>query len=135
MSRGNGKGAAATPRKPRPAYDCLKCPAYCCSYTRIDVSKRDLARLARHHGLSEDEAEKKFTKLVDGHRSLRHQKDKIFATVCMFLDKETRRCTIYEARPAVCRSYPDGNRCGYYDFLAWERDHQDDPDFIPYELG
>lgn len=122
-------------RKPRPQYDCLKCPAYCCSYTRIDVNVRDLRRLARHFGLSEEAAEKKYTKLVDGHRSLRHQKDKTFGTICQFLDLETRRCTVYEARPEVCHSYPDGNRCGYYEFLKWEREHQEDPDFIPYELG
>jgi uncharacterized protein len=38
---------------------------------------------------------------------------------------------VYEARPTVCREYPNGKRCGYYDFLKFERKHQDDPDFIP----
>ena len=126
---------AELPRNLKPLFDCLKCPAYCCSYERIDVTKRDVKRLAKHFSLTPEVAERKFTKLVEGHRSLRHQKDKIYGTVCQFLDKETRRCTIYEARPNVCHNYPDGRRCGYYDFLAFERDHQDDPDFIPYELG
>ncbi|MFN2443490.1 MAG: YkgJ family cysteine cluster protein [Thermoanaerobaculia bacterium] len=116
-------------------YDCLQCPAYCCSYTRIDVSKRDIARIARHFDLEPDVAEKKFTKLVEGHKALRHQKDKIFGTICQFIDKETRRCTVYEARPDVCRTYPETRRCGYFDFLKWEREHQEDEDFIPYELG
>jgi hypothetical protein len=31
----------------------------------------------------------------------------------------------------VCRDYPNGSRCGYYDFLKFERKHQDDPDFVP----
>ena len=35
-----------------------------------------------------------------------------------------------QARPAVCRQYPDSPRCGYYEFLKFERAHQDDPDFI-----
>jgi Fe-S-cluster containining protein len=51
--------------------------------------------------------------------------------VCQFLDTEERRCTIYHARPAVCREYPDSKRCGYYDFLASERRRQCDPEFIP----
>ncbi len=25
---------------------------------------------------------------------------------CVFLDAQTRRCTIYDVRPAVCRDYP-----------------------------
>jgi Fe-S-cluster containining protein len=48
----------------------------------------------------------------------------------MLLDQEKRRCTVYEARPAVCRAYPDTARCGYYDFLQFEREQQGDPEFI-----
>ena len=64
-------------------------------------------------------------------RMLRHRKDRIFDSACMMLDQETRRCTVYEARPGVCRKYPDSSRCGYYDFLKFEREHQADDDFIP----
>jgi Fe-S-cluster containining protein len=48
----------------------------------------------------------------------------------MFFDQDKRRCTVYESRPGVCRDYPDSKRCGYYEFLKFERAHQDDPDFI-----
>jgi Fe-S-cluster containining protein len=48
----------------------------------------------------------------------------------MLFDQEKRRCTVYEARPGVCRKYPDSPRCGYYDFLIFEREQQGDPDFI-----
>ena len=37
-------------------YDCSKCPGYCCSYPRIVVTDRDIKRLAKHFGLSEDKA-------------------------------------------------------------------------------
>jgi len=116
-------------------YDCAKCPAYCCSYERIVVTKRDVNRLARHFDIDADTALRRFTKIVEGEQVLRHQKDKIYGSVCMFLDVKTRRCTIYEARPAVCHEYPDRPHCGYYDFLRWERQQQGDDDFIPLKRG
>ncbi len=36
----------------------------------------------------------------------------------------------YESRPDVCREFPGPGRCGYYDFLSFERNAQEDPDFI-----
>jgi Fe-S-cluster containining protein len=116
----------------RTKYSCEKCPAYCCSYPEIEVTSRDIERLARHLGLAYAEAEERFTKYDAGEkvRLLRHRHDRIFASVCTFLDQKTRRCTVYEVRPAVCREYPDSPRCGYYEFLKFERAHQDDPKFI-----
>ena len=31
---------------------------------------------------------------------------------------------------SICRRFPAENRCGYYDFLQFERKHQTDPDFV-----
>jgi Fe-S-cluster containining protein len=113
-------------------YDCSNCPGYCCSYPRIEVKDRDLARLAKHFDLDIAQAERKFTRWYDkDERILKHRKDTVYGSICRFFDTDARRCTVYEARPAVCRAYPGGSRCGYYDFLKFERKHQDDPDFIP----
>jgi hypothetical protein len=116
-------------------YDCSKCPGYCCSYPRIEVKDRDVERLAKHFGLSFEEAERKFTRWYSSdegkERILRHQKDEVYGTMCRFFDTDARRCTVYEARPTVCRQYPNGSKCGYYDFIRFERKHQDDPDFVP----
>ena len=113
-------------------YDCVKCVAYCCSYTHIPVSKSDVKRLAKHFDMSDSKAEKKFTKYGDkaSPRVLRHTDDEHFVTSCMFLDKETRLCGIYDARPKICREFPTQTRCGYYDFLTFEREVQDDPDWV-----
>lgn len=116
-------------------FDCSKCPGYCCSHPRIEVTDADLKRLAKHFGLSETAARKKFsyhylTKEAD-EWILRHRKDHIYKSMCMFFDQQERRCTVYEARPSVCRKYPYGNQCGYYDFLKFERAHQDDEEFVP----
>jgi len=115
----------------RVLFNCTKCPAYCCSYDRIEVTNRDIKRLAKHFNLTYEQAQEKYTKIAYGERVLRHRKDHIFKSVCQFLDQDERRCTIYEARPGVCREYPDSLRCGYYDFLASERRRQDDEEFIP----
>jgi Fe-S-cluster containining protein len=116
----------------RAKYDCHKCPAYCCSYPLIEINKRDIARLAKHFGLTYERAETRFTKYDKGEkaRALRHQKDLHFKSVCMFLDTGTRQCTIYQARPGVCREYPDVPHCGYWEFLQFERQQQEDPTFI-----
>lgn len=113
-------------------YSCSECPAYCCTYSDIEVTKRDIERLARHFDLDYARAEQRFTKMDSAKevRILRHQTDKHFTTSCALLDQETRQCTVYEARPGVCRKYPDSNRCGYYDFLKFEREQQGDPAFI-----
>lgn len=122
----------AEKKKSRKRYDCLACPAYCCSYAHIPVLDEDLPRLGAHFGLSAEAAEKKFTKRgdEDSPRVLRHKHDEHFGTICRFVDSETRNCTIYEARPAICREFPSQNRCGYYDFLSFEREVQDDPDWV-----
>jgi Fe-S-cluster containining protein len=119
----------------KPRYDCSKCPGYCCSYDRIAVTERDIARLARHAGLRVSVARERFTyryrtKDVD-ERILRHHVDTVFRSVCRFFDREQRRCTVYEARPAVCRRYPYLHRCGYFEFLKFEREQQGDDEFIP----
>lgn len=116
-------------------YNCLKCPGYCCSYDRIAVSEYDIARLAKHFGVSIDVARRRFTYTYRGkdgaEQILRHKKDHIFKSTCRFFDQEARRCTVYSARPNVCRQYPYGNTCGYFSFLKFERNQQDDEDFIP----
>ena len=116
-------------------YDCSKCPGYCCSYDRVPVSDFDIGRLARHFEIGTAVARERFTYRhhtndVD-ERVLRHQKDDVFKSVCQFFDRKMRRCGVYEARPNVCRRYPSGATCGYYEFLKFEREQQGDEEFIP----
>jgi Fe-S-cluster containining protein len=116
-------------------FNCAKCPGYCCSHGRIVVSDYDISRLAKFFGISARLARRRVSYRyragdVDEY-ILRHQKDHVYKSVCRFLDRETRRCTVYHARPNVCRKYPYGSVCGYYSFLAFEREHQDDEDFVP----
>ena len=93
---------------------------------------RDLERLAKHFVISVGAARRRFTKqgLDAGERVLRHKKDEHYGTVCQFLDSDTRQCTIYSVRPQICRIFPGTVRCGYYDFLTFERRMQDDSEYV-----
>jgi uncharacterized protein len=118
--------------QPRTYFDCTKCPAFCCSiYERVQVTKRDITRLAKHFGVSFETARRRYTKQWEDERVLKKVKDVIFAETCTFLDQETRGCTIYHARPGVCREYPARSRCVYYDVLKFERIQQDDETVVP----
>lgn len=117
------------------SFNCDKCPGYCCSHSRIAVSDYDISRLATYFGITAAAARKRLTYRYQAQdideQILRHQKDSVFKTVCHLFDRETRRCTVYAARPNVCRKYPYGNSCGYYSFLKFERDFHGDPEFVP----
>lgn len=116
-------------------YNCMNCPAYCCSYPRIEVKPRDIRRLAKHFGIDVEEAWDRFTTLYDEdgecERVLRHQKDPDgYGTVCRFLDVKSRACTVHKARPQICRDHPGKPTCAYYTFLMSEREYQEDPDEV-----
>ena len=86
--------------QPRTYFDCTKCPAFCCSiYERVQVTKRDITRLAKHFGVTFETARRRYTTQWENERILKKVEDVIFAETCMFLDQEKRGCTIYHARP------------------------------------
>lgn len=113
-------------------YNCTKCVAYCCSiYDRVKVTRADITRLAHYFKISDEEAKRKFTKLYESEQVLKRKADPLFGKACKFLNTRTRACTIYHARPTVCRQYPTTPRCAYYDLLRFERKQQDDQTAIP----
>ena len=107
--------------KPKCYYDCVDCPAYCCSvYERVQVTPRDIRRLAKHFGVTEEVANARYTKMYEKERVLRRKHDQLFGEACQFINPETRGCGIYHARPAVCREFPITTRCAYYDLFKFE---------------
>jgi uncharacterized protein len=125
-------GETATAPKPRNYYNCVECPAFCCSvYERVQVTRRDIRRLAKHFGVTEEVATARYTKMYAKERVLRRKRDHLFGTACQFINPETRGCGIYNARPAVCREFPLTKRCAYWDLYQFEKDQQDDPETLP----
>jgi uncharacterized protein len=115
-------------------FDCLNCIGICCSvYNRIEVTKRDVNRIAKHFGITPEAATAKYTKVVEGERILRRKKDELFGDTCIFHDLETRLCGQYEARPHACRVWPDhgDGGCVYYDVLQFERVQQGTDTVVP----
>ena len=115
----------------RKASDCLKCPGYCCSYTVISLTHFDVKRLAKYFGLGFRQTVKRYTiRRYEDQYTMKRKADKYFGKICQFFNTNKRRCTIYEARPSTCRSYPGQPHCGYYDFLKFERELQEDDTFV-----
>jgi Fe-S-cluster containining protein len=97
----------------------------------VQVTKRDIRRLARHFSVDFETAQRRFTTTWQGEQILRRKADPIFGQACKFLDPSTRRCTIYNGRPSVCREFPARTRCAYYDLLTFERSQQGDETVLP----
>jgi len=80
--------------------DCKVC-ANCCRYTRVNISREDIERLARYLDILPEQVVRNYAipDLEDRENMLRHTKDG-----CVFLDGNL--CMVYEARPRACRKFP-----------------------------
>lgn len=75
---------------------CLLC-AKCCEQTEMLLANEDIDRIKTQV----TQSRQSFAYLRDGYLYLRNKGE-----YCVFLDPQTRRCTIYEIRPMGCRYYP-----------------------------
>jgi uncharacterized protein len=81
------------------AIDCRTC-AECCRVTEVQIVERDIEKLARFLGLSEQRFIAEYTATdADGAAILRRTQNG-----CVFLDGN--ECTVYEARPGNCERFP-----------------------------
>jgi uncharacterized protein len=83
------------------SYECKACKR-CCQGKRIPVNPYEVARLARHLGLSTTEFLAARTEV--GGAILRRRDD----DTCVFLGEGG--CTVHTARPLACRLYPLGRQ-------------------------
>ena len=124
-------------------YDCAACPAVCCTvYEAVSLDDRDARRLASHLGMTADIFLALYARRGPrGETVLKRKADAASGTgeCCTFLDTEARRCTVYDARPDVCRDFPvrgaqaagAEGRCCYYDVLTYVRKESGDAQRIP----
>lgn len=76
---------------------CTGAPGY------VWVNREEIAALAAEVGLDVDEFEKRYVRVIGVRKSLKELKK---SYDCIFLDAETRKCTVYNARPRQCRTWP-----------------------------
>jgi hypothetical protein len=89
------------------AFQCTQC-GRCCSgkpgYVWVD--EQEIRQLATAVGLDLEEFRNRFVRSVRQRQSLIEYPD----GDCIFLDPHLRTCTVYEARPRQCRTWPFWNR-------------------------
>ncbi len=84
------------------AFACTRCGA-CCTGTPgyVWVNVAEIDRLAGHLGLDRDAFGRRYLRRVEGQLSLIEKPN----YDCIFWDTTTG-CTVYEARPTQCRTWP-----------------------------
>ena len=69
----------------------------------VYLRPEDAQKLANHHNLSvKDWLERDCRQTLDGRYILNSDQ---YTDVCIYLD-ENKKCTVYQSRPAQCKSYP-----------------------------
>ena len=100
---------------------CTSCMSTCCTMP-VEVRFNDLLRLGLVQEFERDEPRKNIAKRLqkEGIVERFHQKSEIFTLVrmgnndCLYLDRKTRLCTVYDLRPETCRNHPKvGPRPGF----------------------
>ena len=84
-------------------FECTGC-GDCCTGAPgyVWVNHEEIALLASHVGMDVVEFEAKYVRAVGRRKSLIEYDN----YDCVFLDAQTRKCTVYEARPRQCRTWP-----------------------------
>jgi hypothetical protein len=105
---------------------CDSCMAGCCQLP-VEVRVADLVRLEVIDAFDRDESAKNIGKRLLKAGVIQHvnQRDGIFTLTqhssgdCLYLDRVSRRCTVYDKRPDTCRQHPVvGPRPGFCAYRA-----------------
>ncbi len=103
---------------------CSNCRANCCTMP-VEVKISDLVRMDLITAFEAEEPIKKLAKKLKNEGVVEHFnfKSQIFTIVrfanndCLYLDRISRKCKIYEKRPDTCRNHPHigprSNFCPY----------------------
>ena len=87
------------------SFTCTGC-GKCCSGPSgaVWVSEEEIAHIAKLLNLSKEECEAKYVRKESGRKTLCEKPPVKGVYDCVFL--EGNRCTIYEARPSQCKTFP-----------------------------
>ena len=100
---------------------CRDCRATCCTLP-VEVRIEDLIRLGLVDAFEREEPAKNIARRLGKAGIVEHfnHKHGLFTLTrlangdCLYLDRQTRLCSVYERRPDTCRNHPQiGPRPGY----------------------
>ena len=100
---------------------CRDCQALCCTMP-VEMKLTDLVRMGIVDDFEAQEPPRQIAKRLKKERLIDHfnLKREIYTLArrangdCIYLDFQTRQCTIYDKRPNICRNHPRvGPRPGY----------------------
>ena len=100
---------------------CDDCMGSCCTMP-VEIRLVDWVRLGVVDEFELEEPIKLIAKRLEKQRLIRHfnAKQEVFTLAqrsngdCLYLDVNTRRCSVYEQRPTTCRQHPQiGPRAGF----------------------
>ena len=84
-------------------FECIGCGSCCTGEPGyVWINPAEIADLARAAGLEEAEFEARYVRRVGVRKSL----IELANGDCIFFDPPTRQCTLYQARPRQCRTWP-----------------------------
>ena len=100
---------------------CASCGGACCigESGYIWVDREEIESISKYLDLSVEDFSFKYLKRVKNRYSLKEYFKEELGYACIFFDPNKRLCTIYEARPKQCRTFP-----------FWEQFKQDTEDLI-----
>jgi Fe-S-cluster containining protein len=84
-------------------FECSQC-GDCCTGSPgyVWVTNEEIAALAERVAMPVEDFERKFVRKVGIRKSLIEYSN----GDCVFFDADARKCTVYEARPKQCRTWP-----------------------------
>ncbi|WP_419769493.1 MAG: YkgJ family cysteine cluster protein [Candidatus Marinarcus sp.] len=87
---------------------CSKCEGNCCigESGYIWISKDEIVTLAKFMSVSVEELAQKYLMKVGYKYSIKEVEVAKGNYACMFFDLEKKQCSVYEARPTQCRTFP-----------------------------
>jgi len=90
------------------ANECSKCEGNCCigESGYIWINPREIEDLSKLLNISTDELKEKYLNKINYKFSIKEKKLAQNNYACAFFDLNLKQCSIYDARPSQCRTFP-----------------------------
>ena len=87
---------------------CNSCQGNCCigESGNIWINRQEIDKLSNHLNISLDEVYSKFLEKRGYKYSLKETRLSQDNYACIFFDLDKKQCSIYDARPTQCRTFP-----------------------------